>query len=218
MPVRPLPARWGLALLALLGAALAAVGGVSLGGTGLGAVAVAAVVTACLAAGIAREGDAPDPRQAAVDAAWRTAVGTVATLLVLSGSVVVAGAAVTALVVVSALVVLLVRWALRSARSDRRATAAPRPGGDLRRVGQTPVPGMSVQALGEEWVHTSAALAVSRDPVVRQELVRRRHEVLDELERRDPAGFARWLDRGATVDSDPAEYVSGDPAAGSEAA
>jgi hypothetical protein len=41
---------------------------------------------------------------------------------------------------------------------------------------------------------------------------------VDELERRDPAGFARWLSEGATVDSDPARYVSGDPAAGYDAA
>jgi hypothetical protein len=37
--------------------------------------------------------------------------------------------------------------------------------------------------------------------------VRRRQEALDELERRDPAGFARWLASGATVDDDPTLYV-----------
>ena len=58
----------------------------------------------------------------------------------------------------------------------------------------------------------TAALAETREPVARQRLVRRRQEALDELERRDPEGFARWLSAGATVDSDPAEYVSGDPA------
>ncbi|OMQ13785.1 hypothetical protein A7K94_0221150, partial [Modestobacter sp. VKM Ac-2676] len=71
---------------------------------------------------------------------------------------------------------------------------------------------------GQEWVRTSAALGQVREPRARQELVRRRQEALDELERRDPAGFARWLAEGATVDSDPAVYVSGDPAAGSDAA
>ncbi|TWH75631.1 hypothetical protein JD78_04194 [Modestobacter roseus] len=72
--------------------------------------------------------------------------------------------------------------------------------------------------LGREWVRTSAALGQVREPRARQELVRRRQEALDELERRDPAGFARWLAEGATADSDPAVYVSGDPAAGSDAA
>jgi hypothetical protein len=53
---------------------------------------------------------------------------------------------------------------------------------------------------------------------VRHALVDRRLQALDELERRDPAGFARWLADGATVDSDPARYVSSDPAAGYDAA
>ncbi|QXG74852.1 hypothetical protein KUM42_13410 [Modestobacter sp. L9-4] len=214
MPVRPLLVRCSLALLVLLGAVLAAVGGISLGAAGLGAVALAAVVAACLGAGIARESAGPDRRQAAVDAAWRTAVGTVAGLLLLSGFVVLAGAAVTALVVVSVLGVLLIRWALRAARADRQVTAAARRPAVICPI---PVGGLTVQALGEEWVRSSAALAQTRDPAVRQELVRRREEALDELERRDPAGFARWIDGGATVDSDPTEFVSSDPAAGSEA-
>jgi len=213
VPVRLLLARCGLALLVLLGTLLAAVGGISLGGAGLIAVALAAGVAACLGAGIAREGD--DPRRAPVDTAWRTAVGTVAALLLLSGCVVLAGAAVSGLAVVSVLGLLLARWALRAARVDPQAgvTGMPLAGGDGRWVRA-----LSVQALGREWVRSSAALARVRDPFTRQELVRRRQEALDELERRDPAGFARWLEGGATVDSDPAEYVSGDPAAGSEAA
>ena len=215
MPVRPLPARCGLALLVLLGAVLAAVGGISLGGAGLIGVALAAVVAGCLGAGIAREGD--HLGRSPVDAAWRTAVGTVAVLLLLSGCVVLAGGAVTGLVVVSVLALLLARWALRAARAEAWApamgTGTPPAGGDGRWVR-----GLSVQELGREWVRSSAALAGARDLLTRQELVRRRQEALDELERRDPAGFARWLEGGATVDSDPAEYVSGDPAAGSEAA
>jgi hypothetical protein len=209
-------ARCGLTLVVLLGAVVAAVGGVSLGGAGLGAVALAAVVAAGLAAGIAREGAAQDPRQAVLDAVWRAAVGTVAALLLLSGSVVLAGPALTALAVVVALGLLLVRWAVRAARADR--AAAPAVSGPVAGRPAVPVSAMSVPALGEEWVRSSAELDRVRDPRTRQELVRRRQEALDELERRDPAGFGRWLDDGATVDSDPAAYVSGDPAAGSEAA
>jgi hypothetical protein len=211
--VRTVLVRSARTLLALLGAVVAAVGGLSLGGAGLVAVALAAVVAAGLAAGIAREGGAQDPRQAGVDAAWRAAVGTVTALLLLRGCVVLAGAALTALVVVSVLGLLLVRWAVRAARADRAGAPAAAPSAAGR-----PVSTMSVPALGEEWVHSSAELGRVRDPRTRQELVRRRQEALDELERRDPAGFGRWLDDGATVDSDPAAYVSGDPAAGSEAA
>ncbi|MFQ1003480.1 hypothetical protein [Modestobacter sp. SSW1-42] len=214
MPVRPLLARCGLTLLVLLGAVLAAAGGVSLGGDGLVAVALAAVVAASIGAGVARESDAPDPRRAALDAAWRAAVGTVAALLLLSGGVVLAGGAVTALTVAAVLGVLLARWALRSARAERQAVVT---GTSLAGDGRW-VRGLSVQDLGREWVRSSAELARARDPFTRQGLVRRRQEALDELERRDPAGFVRWLEGGATVDSDPAEYVSGDPAAGSETA
>ncbi|MBB3676738.1 hypothetical protein FHX36_002473 [Modestobacter versicolor] len=219
MPVRAL-VRSVLALLVLLAAALAAVGGVSLGGSGMVAVALAAVVTGCLGAGIARDGDSPHPRQAAVDAAWRTAVGTVAVLLVLSGCAVLTGAAVTAVVAGVGLCSALAWWALRAVRSDRRpagATVVP-----LTTAGGRPVESLSVEDLGREWLRTSAALAQVRGPLVRQALAERRREALDELERRDPAGFARWLAEGATVDSDPARYVSGDvsgdPAAGSDAA
>jgi hypothetical protein len=215
VPLRAVLTRSVLALLVLVLASLAAIGGVSLGGSGLVAVTLSAVVTACLGAGIARDGNSSEPRQAAVDAAWRTAVGTVAVLLVLSGSVVLAGGAVTALLVGFALGAVLARWALRSARADRRsgATVIPLPG-----AGGQPVHMLTVQALGREWLRTSAALAQARGAVARQALVDRRQAALDELERRDPMGFARWLAEGATVDSDPARYVSGDPATGYDAA
>ena len=41
---------------------------------------------------------------------------------------------------------------------------------------------------------------------------------LDELERRDPAGFERWLAAGPTLASDPAGYVRGGPLRGDPAA
>jgi hypothetical protein len=216
VPVRTILARSALALFALVGAVIAAVGGVSLGASGLAAVALAAVVAACLGAGIVRNGDSPQPRQAAVDAAWRTAVGTVGVLLVLSGCAVLAGGAITAMVAGGGLVAVLGRWAWQAVRSDRRsggATVVPLTG-----AGSAPVGRLSIEALGREWQLTSAALARARGAAARQALVDRRQEALDELERRDPAGFARWLAEGATVESDPARYVSGDPAAGYDAA
>jgi hypothetical protein len=218
VPVRALLTRSALALLVLVLGSLAAIGGVSLGGSGLVAVTLAAVVTACLGAAIARDGCSPQPWQAALDAAWRTAVGTVAVLLVLSGCAVLAGGAVTALLTGFALGGVLARWALRSARTDRRSGGAaviPLPGAG---AGGGPVRTLTVQELGREWLRTSAALARTGGPLVRQALVDRRQEALDELERRDPVGFARWLAEGATVDSDPSRYVSGNPATGYDAA
>ena len=54
-------------------------------------------------------------------------------------------------------------------------------------------------------------------PVERQALVRRREETLDELERRDPVGFARWLAEGPVPGADPAMYVHGRPMEGDAA-
>jgi hypothetical protein len=229
VPARALLIRSASALLVLVAAALAAVGGVSLGVSGLVAVVLAGVVAACLAAGVARDGDSADPRQAAVDAAWRAGVGTVGVLLLVSGSAVLAGGAVTAVLVACVLGGLVVRWTLRWARALRSsatstatatATVLPLPGaaGPSSDPGAGPVHDLSVEALGQEWLRTSAALAEVRTATARQALADRRREALDELERRDPVGFARWLAAGATVDSDPARYVSGDPAAGHDAA
>ena len=66
--------------------------------------------------------------------------------------------------------------------------------------------------LGDEWLQTTAALAGRLDPVTRQSLVDRREAVLDELERRDPDGFARWLAAAPTRGSNPADFVRGGPA------
>jgi hypothetical protein len=52
---------------------------------------------------------------------------------------------------------------------------------------------------------------------MRGALVQRRQEVLDELERRDPIGFARWVAVGAPPASDPAEFMQGDGANGTDA-
>jgi hypothetical protein len=80
------------------------------------------------------------------------------------------------------------------------------------------VPQLSTRALGQEWVRTSGVLAGRLDPAVRAALVRRRQEALDELELRDPDGFARWLIAGPVPGSDPAEYVRRDRTAGTDAA
>jgi hypothetical protein len=77
-----------------------------------------------------------------------------------------------------------------------------------------PVATSSVEDLGREWQRTAAVLETVVDPEVRAQVVRRRGEVLDELERRDPAGFARWLASGASVDGSPARYLRGDSTAG----
>jgi hypothetical protein len=44
--------------------------------------------------------------------------------------------------------------------------------------------------------------------------VARRAAVLDELERRDPEGLARWLALGAERGDNPAEFLREEPRAG----
>jgi hypothetical protein len=81
-------------------------------------------------------------------------------------------------------------------------------------LGRPPVRDLSMEELGREWQRTAAALAATTDPATRELLARRRQEALDELERRDPAGVARWLSGVATVDGDPAPHLRGDRSAG----
>ncbi|WP_222262555.1 hypothetical protein [Modestobacter marinus] len=218
MSRRPgLLARSGIVLLLTCAGAVAAVGGISLAGSGLLAVVLAAVVSGCLAAGIAR--DTPSWRRRPIEVAWRAAVTTVAVLLVLNGLAVVAGSAITSGLVGAAVLAVVARWAVRATRAERRSRT-------VAAVVPLDVPGdvrsLSVPELGREWVRTSAVLREVQDTAVRQGLVRRRQEALDELERRDPVGFARWLASGATVDDDPTVYVAERPRdegpAGSQAA
>jgi hypothetical protein len=81
-----------------------------------------------------------------------------------------------------------------------------------------PVTALTTAELGQEWTRTTAILAGPVGAAARAVLVARREETLDELERRDPAGFARWLAAGPTLSSDPADYVHGGPLRGDPAA
>jgi hypothetical protein len=210
---------------------LALVGGLSLRPAGLLAVGLAAVVTGALAAGIARESSDDDLR-ATLDATWQTAAWTVGVLLVLAGVAAIAGALVTTLVGGVAGVVGLAVWMVRTGPArqqppaatwtaatrpvlpqDRPAVPGARPSvvvaGNVAESSPGPaaLTGLPLEALGREWVATTAALGAPLDPRSRQAIVARRETVLDELERRDPAGFARWLAAGPQSATDPARYL-----------
>jgi hypothetical protein len=215
--------------------ALGVLGGLSLRAPGIVAVGLAATLAACTAAGIAQESSRNDLRTT-IEAAVHAAVWTVVVLLVLSGIAVLAGGGVAALVVGTVLAGWLVRAVLR-ARPTRPAALAPQaapappvtsspdaaglpslsgppdvPGPSLDPAGLlAPVWTLPTPVLGQEWLSTTAALAGLLDPAARASLVRRREEMLDELERRDPDGFARWLAVGPAGDSDPADHVHGGP-------
>jgi hypothetical protein len=206
----PLP-RLLLGLGAVVGAALAVVGGLALRPPGLVAVGLAAVVSACLAAGVARE--SRSGRIAVVDAAWKAGVATVAVLLVLSGTAVLGGAVLTLLVAGSVAAAWVVVSLVRGSRAGTPPVAAappvPAPSAPL-----PPVSSLSTGDLGREWVRTTTALGGPLDARTREEIVARRQETLDELERRDPEGFARWLSGVPLAGSDPSgDLRHGDTAA-----
>jgi hypothetical protein len=196
---------------AVVGALLAVVGGLALRPPGLVAVGLAAVVSACLAAGVARESRPGQP--AVVDAAWKAGVATVGVLLVLSGTAVLGGAVLSLLVAGAAAGTWTVVWLVRSrgtgAASPTAATPALRPAAPL-----PPVSSLSTADLGREWVRTTTALSGPLDARTREAIVVRREQTLDELERRDPDGFARWLAGLPLAGSDPSgDLRHGDAAA-----
>jgi hypothetical protein len=203
----------------------AAVGGLALRAPGVIAVGVAGLLAGMTAAAIAH--DTPNHSlRSTVEAAVFAAAGTVGALLVVSGTAALLGGPVT----VGLIAVTVLGWLLRCGRrSDAEAARAgarrkrPKPEVaplsllvDPADVG--PVSGLSTPALGLEWLRTSAALAGALDAASRRAIVERREATLDELERRDPDGFGRWLALGPEPDSDPAAFVRSGPVKGTEAA
>jgi hypothetical protein len=217
---------------------LAVAGGLVLRGPGLVAVCVGGLLAGCTAAGLAREATGPR-RRSTLESAVQAAAWTVCGLLILSGIAASAGGVVATLSVGAALAVLLIRVRRRRPAAGStvvRPSVAPqwpsaaevllRPvpppdgaesSGRFDGMGSArvlpPVAGLTTRELGREWARTTEALAGRLDTGVRAALVRRREQALDELERRDPDGFTRWLAVGPVVGSDPADYVRGGPRA-----
>jgi hypothetical protein len=67
----------------------------------------------------------------------------------------------------------------------------------------TPTP-----ALCRAWRISYLVLQNAHDPVQRSQIAEMRGQYLDELARRDVAGFHRWLADGARAGSDPAPYLT----------
>jgi hypothetical protein len=67
---------------------------------------------------------------------------------------------------------------------------------------------LTTGALCLAWRRSYVELKQSTDEPTRQRVVRLRGQYLDELERRDGAGFARWLGSGARAGSDPQRYLT----------
>ena len=84
----------------------------------------------------------------------------------------------------------------------RRPATAPEPA-------LLPDAALSTVLLGREWMRTSLALDGPLAATTREAVATRRQDTLDELERRDPVGFARWLADDSPVSRNPAEFVHG---------
>ncbi|WP_347059268.1 hypothetical protein ABC795_02395 [Blastococcus sp. HT6-30] len=214
VPIRGPFLRFLIGLGLACAAVVAVVGGIALRGPGLVAVCVSGALAGCVAAGVARENPTP-ARCSALEAVGMVAAVTIGALLVVSGTAVLAGGA-AALLLVG---VGVAAWAaLRWARDRRAAAARPASVSGIHAVagGWVPAPspavaGQATAALGEEWLRTGTELQGPLAPAARQRIVSRRAQVLDELERRDPAGFARWLAAGPMHGRDPAGYVRSEP-------
>jgi hypothetical protein len=170
----------------LCGAVLAAAAVVVLHGGTMLLVAMAAALAAAGAAGATDGG-----RPAAAAAAWKAAALTVTAIVLVAGVAVLAGGAAAAIAAPSGAVAGGVVFLLR-ARPVRKNWRPP----------PAPVAQLPTSALGSEWRRTTLALEGPLDPTTRQAVVQRRQETLDELERRDPIGFARWLAVGGPPATD----------------
>ena len=220
MPVSRPVLRSLLAVGLLVGGVLAAVGGLALRAPGVVAVGVAGLLAGLTAAAIAHDAPAHTLR-ATVEAGALATAGTVGVLLVVSGMAVVLGGPLTVAVLVAAVLVGLLRCGRRPATPARGAGAlagVPTLTLVVEPADVLPITALSTPALGREWLRTTATLAGGLDAATRRAVVERREATLDELERRDPRGFVRWISEGPLPDSDPAEYVRGGPVPGTEAA
>jgi hypothetical protein len=190
-----------------IGVALATVGLVAQPATALGGATVGVFVAGGLVLRLYErpEIDASTRRgyvvRAGATAAWLWFIGT--GLVVLLG--VSPASVLVALLVVALPAALLVRRSFRTVEA-----VAPTP---LARV-DAPCPviaALSTPELCVAWqrsYHALGELPVGPD---RGAMVTLRQSMLEELERRDPAGFQRWLDAGARAGGDPGRYLAAGP-------
>lgn len=97
------------------------------------------------------------------------------------------------------------------------AAASSQAAPPTQRTPSTPVPappplpchGLTDTELCWRWRTTFTALQRSASAVERLRLIETRAALLDEIARRNPVGFSRWLNEGARAASDPARYFRG---------
>lgn len=199
------------------------------GGVLLGAVAVLATPVVVLGGavfggvvgalvGVWLREHAPGDAASKARTGWRCGLlvgaGVFGGSLALSGLVLLLGPASGAVLILLGAVAFAV-WL--GGRPDRRAApqqqrpAMDEPGPPEPMAGPLSIPAdLSIEQLCRAWQHTYFALLDLPAGASRAAIVQLRSGLLDELERRDPVGFSRWLDTGARAGSDPGRYLASD--------
>jgi hypothetical protein len=143
-----------------------------------------------------------------------TTIGTIAGIYVAIGVIVLLGAALGALLLAAAVAVAVVAHrVLRGRRTAAASEAPPDPAlpTDSRQRRPALLPDDAATAttsqLCRAWRVSYLILENTRDPVRLAEVAAIRRAYLDELDRRDPGGFRRWLEDGARAAGDPARYI-----------
>jgi hypothetical protein len=130
--------------------------------------------------------------------------GALAAGLAVSGLVAVAGGATA----VSLLVAVATAWAASRFRSGPPPAKNSLPPAPAPAKPGPEVADLSTAELCLAWRRSYGELLRSPDEPARQRVVRLRRDYLDELERRDSDGFARWLGSGARAGGDPQRYLA----------
>jgi hypothetical protein len=183
---------------------------------------------------------APHPERLRWIAGATGGLATAVVVLVLAGCVALFGGALTASTALLVLVGVVV-WAVRARRDGRTTAptaappAAPSPDGSAATTSaattsaamtsaamtsaattspedDVPLGALSIEQICLGWQRSYVEL--HRHPtgsVAWADCGRRRRHYLDELERRDPEGFARWLSAGARAASDPGRFIPTHP-------
>lgn len=149
------------------------------------------------------------PRAArAWSAPFLGAAGAAGASLVFTGLVETVGVA-SAVLVVAAAGLAGVRWMW-----PKRALSDVAPGGRPNTMEAGPMVPMryadlDLAELCRVWRASYPSLEAARaDPVRLSAAIEQRRACLDELQRRDPVGFARWMASGARAASDPAKFLA----------
>lgn len=186
---------WVLAgALAAVGAATAQYAVATLAVFGAIAGAIAAYV------GVRGPGDLAAREARAVVPIVVGAVAGLCAVLVLAGLAVLVGAT-TLPIVVTVLAVALLRRLRSSGRAGADASGSRV--ADLRETLST----LSDGELARAWCRSHSRLAQARDGQEMERVSELRRRQLDEMERRDPVGFRRWVGSGTWVTGDSAPFL-----------